>query len=174
MKILYVDENKQFTQSPELVTDGTSNVTLDPDSKGPVLSQYMDFSRRILGIYNTTDLVPSKTNFSICCNLSQFLHFFFFPVQLLSFVWNLWPHGLQHSRPPCPSPALGVYSNSCLLSWWCHPTISSSVVLSPPTFKLSQHQDLFKWVSSLHQVARVLEFQLHHQSFQWIFRTDFL
>ena len=44
----------------------------------------------------------------------------------------------------------------------------------PPTFNLSQHQGLFKWVSSSHQVAKVLEFQLHHQSFQWIFRTDFL
>ena len=39
----------------------------------------------------------------------------------------LWPHGLQHTRPPCPNP--GVYSNSCPLSLWCHPTISSSVVL---------------------------------------------
>ena len=38
------------------------------------------------------------------------------------------PHGLQHSRPPCPSPTPGVYSNSCPLSCWCHPTISSSVV----------------------------------------------
>ena len=37
-------------------------------------------------------------------------------------------HGLQHTRPPCPSPTPGVYSNSCSLSWWCHPTISSSVV----------------------------------------------
>ena len=39
---------------------------------------------------------------------------------------------------------------------------------------LSQHQSLFQWVSSLHQVAKALEFQLHHQSFQWIFRTDLL
>ena len=45
---------------------------------------------------------------------------------------------------------------------------------SPPAFNFSQHQGLFKWVSSLHQVAKVLEFQLQHQSFQWIFRTDFL
>ena len=47
---------------------------------------------------------------------------------------------------------------------------------SPPALNLSQHQEmshLFKWVSSLHQVAKVLEFQLQHQSFQWIFRTDF-
>ena len=45
---------------------------------------------------------------------------------------------------------------------------------SPSAFSLSQHQGLFKWVSSLHQVAKVLEFQLQHQSFQWIFRTDYL
>ena len=45
---------------------------------------------------------------------------------------------------------------------------------SPPIFNLSQHQGLFKWVSSSHQVAQVLQFQLQHQSFQWIFRTDFL
>ena len=40
---------------------------------------------------------------------------------------SLRPHGLQHTRPPCPSPAPGVYSDSCPLSRWCHPTISSSV-----------------------------------------------
>ena len=41
---------------------------------------------------------------------------------------SLWPHGLQHARPPCPSRTPGVYPNSCPLSRWCHPTISSSVV----------------------------------------------
>ena len=41
---------------------------------------------------------------------------------------SLWPHGLQHTRLPCPSPTLGAYSNSCPSSWWCHPTISSSVI----------------------------------------------
>ena len=50
-----------------------------------------------------------------------------------------------------------------------HPLSSPSL----PAFNLSQHQGLFQWASSLHQVARVLEFQLQHQSFQWIFRTDF-
>ena len=43
---------------------------------------------------------------------------------------SLQPHGLQNARPPCPSLTPGVYSNSCPLSWWCHPTISSSVVSS--------------------------------------------
>ena len=50
-----------------------------------------------------------------------------------------------------------------------HPLSSPSLI-----FNLSQHQGLFKWVSSLHQVAKILEFQLQHQSLQWIFRTDFL
>ena len=45
---------------------------------------------------------------------------------------------------------------------------------SPPAFNISQHQGLFEWLSSLHQMAKVLEFQLQHQSFQWTFRTDFL
>ena len=55
---------------------------------------------------------------------------------------TLRPHGLQHARLPCPSPTPGVYSNSCPSSRWCHPTISPSVLSSPPAFNLSQHQDL--------------------------------
>ena len=82
---------------------------------------------------------------------------------------SLRPHESQHARPPCPSPTLGVHSNSCPLSQWCHPAISSSVV----PFS-SQHQGLFKWVNSSHEVAKVLEFQLQHQSFQRTPRTDLL
>ena len=41
---------------------------------------------------------------------------------------SLWPHELQHARPPCPSPTRGVHPNPCPLSWWCHPTISSSII----------------------------------------------
>ena len=78
---------------------------------------------------------------------------------------SLRPHGLQHTRPPCPSPTPGAYSNSCPLSRWCHPTISPSVIPSPPAFNLSQHQGLFKWVITVHQVAEMLEFQLQHLSF---------
>ena len=51
-----------------------------------------------------------------------------------------------------------------------HPLLSPS----PPALNLSQHQGLFKWVSSSHQGTKVLEFQLQHESFQCIFRTDFL
>ena len=84
---------------------------------------------------------------------------------------TLRPHGLQHTSLPCPSPTPGAYSNSCPLSQWClkpsHPLLSPS----PPTFNLSHHQGLFQWVSSSHQVAKVLAFQLQYQCFQWIFRT---
>ena len=51
---------------------------------------------------------------------------------------------------------------------------SSDLIWSPTAFNLSQHQGLFKWVSSSHQLAKVLEFQLQHQSFQWTSRTDLL
>ena len=51
-----------------------------------------------------------------------------------------------------------------------HPLLSSS----PPASNLAQHQGLFHWVSSTHEVAKVLEFQLQHQPFKWIFRTDLL
>ena len=50
---------------------------------------------------------------------------------------SLWPHGMQHARPPCPSPTPGIHPKSCPLSWWCHPTVSSSVVpfsSSPQSF----------------------------------------
>ena len=68
---------------------------------------------------------------------------------------------------------MGVCLNSCPLGQWCRPAISSSVIASLPAFNLSQHQGLFQWVSSSHQVAKVLEFQLQHQSFRWMCRTDF-
>ena len=54
---------------------------------------------------------------------------------------SLRPHGLQHTRPPCPSPTPRVYSDLCPLSWWCHPNISSSVTLfssCPQSFPASR------------------------------------
>ena len=60
---------------------------------------------------------------------------------------------------------------------WVNPDTQPSYPLlppSPPAFKLSQHQGLFQWAGSSHQVAKVFELQLWHQSFQWIFRVDFL
>ena len=62
---------------------------------------------------------------------------------------SLWPHGFQNSKFPCPSPSLKAYSNSCPLSWWCHPTISSSVVPSsshPQSFPNSGFFFLMSWL----------------------------
>ena len=87
---------------------------------------------------------------------------------------SLLPHGLQHTRFPGPSPSPRACSNSCPLSWWCHPTISSSVApfsSCPQSFPASGS---FPGVSSSHQVAKVLKLQLQHQSFRWIFRVAFL
>ena len=55
------------------------------------------------------------------------------PINSVQFSWSvvsdsLWLHELQHARPPCPSPNSGVHTNSCPSSWWCHPTILSSVI----------------------------------------------
>ena len=74
--------------------------------------------------------------------------------------YSLRPQGLQHARPPCPSPTPSPCSNSCPLSWWWHPIISSFAVPFSSFPQSSQHRGLFKWVSSSHQVAKVLEFQL--------------
>ena len=80
----------------------------------------------------------------------------------------------------CSTPGLLVLHYLPALSQthvhWVGDDIQSSQTLlspSPPISNLTQHQGLFQWVSSLHQVAKVLEFQMQHQSFQWKFRTDF-
>ena len=87
---------------------------------------------------------------------------------------TLRPHESQHARSPCPSPTPRVYPNSCPLSQWCHPAISSSVVpfsYCPQSLPASESflmTQLFTWG------GQVLEFQLQHQSFQRTPRTDFL
>ena len=88
---------------------------------------------------------------------------------------SLRPHESQHARPPHPSPTPGVYSNSCPSTQTdaiqpFHPLSSPS----PPAPNPSQHQGLFQWVNSSHEVAKVLEFQPQHQSFQWTPRTGLL
>ena len=88
------------------------------------------------------------------------------------------PLRLQYAKSLCPSPTPGVYSTSCpSVSNGVSDAIQPSHPLSSPSplaFNLSQHQGLSQWVSSSHQVAKGLEFQFKHQSFQWIFGTDFL
>ena len=94
-------------------------------------------------------------------------------VQPLSHVRSQ-PHGLQYARPPRPSPTPGVYSNSCPLSWWYHPTMSSSVILFSSclqSFPASGSFPMSQFFASGGQSIRILA---QHQSFQWIFRTNFL
>ena len=87
---------------------------------------------------------------------------------------SLWPYGLYYTRLPylhhLPELAQTHVHRVGDAIQPSHPLSSPSL----PAFNFSQHQGLFYWVSSLHQVAKVLELQLQHQSFQWIFRTDFL
>ena len=91
-------------------------------------------------------------------------------------LWNLMD-GSTPGLPPHPSPTTGVYSNSCPSSRSCHATISSSIVTFSSclqSFPASVSFPLSLFSLFGHQVAKVLEFQLQHQSFRWIFRTDFL
>ena len=77
----------------------------------------------------------------------------------------LWPHGLHHARPPCPSPTPITYSTLYPLSWWCHPTISSSVVPISSCFPSFPASRTFPLVTSSNLETKVLEFQLQHQFF---------
>ena len=108
----------------------------------------------------------------------QFLAYYAFLPSLILTLWSvqfsrsvvsdsLWPRGLQHARLPCLSPTCRTCSNSC-------PSVGDAIQPSHPlsslflpAFNISQHWGLFQWVTSSHQVAKVWEFQLQHQSFQW-------
>ena len=88
---------------------------------------------------------------------------------------SLWPHGMQHTRLPCPSPTLGAFSNSCPSSWWCHLAISSSVIpfsSCPQSFPASESflmSQLFPSVGQSVRVsasASVLPMSIQDQSFR--------
>ena len=85
-------------------------------------------------------------------------------------------HPMNHSTPGLPVHHQLLESTQTHVHWVSdaiqpsHPLSSPS----PAALNLSQHQSLFQWISSSHLVAKVLESQLQHQSFKWIFRTDFL
>ena len=87
---------------------------------------------------------------------------------------SLWPHGLQHTRLPSPSPAPRTCSNSCPSSQWCHPNhliLCHSLLLMPsilPSIRVFSNESVLhiKWPS--------IGASALHQSFQWIFKIDFL
>ena len=91
----------------------------------------------------------------------------FSSVQSLSHVWLFATHESQHTRPPCPTPTTGVHTQTHVHRVSAaiqpsHPLLTPS----PPAPNPSQHQSLFQWVNSSHEVAKVLEFQLQQHSFQ--------
>ena len=94
----------------------------------------------------------------IICIIVQFSH---------SVMSNsLWPHGLQHARPPCASPTSGVDSNSCQLCWWCHPTIWSSVIpfSCPQSFSASGSFQMSQLFTSGGQIIGSLSFSISPSS----------
>ena len=78
---------------------------------------------------------------------------------------SLWPHGLQHARLPCPSPTPGACSDSCPLSQWCYPTISSSIVPFSSCLQSFSWLEYFAMSQFFTSVAKVLEFQVQISPF---------
>ena len=114
-------------------------------------------------------LRPHSALYSACAAPLLFLF-----LLLSDSVMSLWRHGLQHTRPPCPSPlpeSAQTHVHRVVDAIQpSHPLLSPS----PPALNLSQHQGFFQMSQFFTSGGQVLEFQLQHQSFQWIFRTDFL
>ena len=92
---------------------------------------------------------------------------------------SMWPHGLQHARPPCPSPTTRAYSNSCLSGQWCQPTIWSSIIPFSSCLQSFPKSGPFKWVISLNQMPKDWNFSYSISSsseYSWLisFRIDWL
>ena len=123
-------------------------------------------------------LLISLSNLNVSLAKQNIIGYRFFPTVQFSSVQSLsrvslfatpWMPGLpvHHQLPESTKTHVHWVSDAIQPS---HPLLTPS----PPALNLSQHQGLFQWVSSLHQMAKVLEFQLQHQFFQWTPRTDFL
>ena len=109
----------------------------------------------------STRSIPMTSVFPRCCCFS-----------VAQLCLTLRPHGLQHARLPCSSRSLlKIYAHQVGDAIQVSHPLSSP---SPPAFNFSQHRGLFQWVSCSHQVAKALELQFQHQSFQCLFRTDIL
>ena len=87
---------------------------------------------------------------------------------------SLWPHGLQHARLPCLSPTPGAYSNLCLSSWWCHPTISSSIIPFSSCLHSFPALGSFPMSQFFSSGSQSIGVSASALSFQQIFKTDFL
>ena len=87
---------------------------------------------------------------------------------------SLRPHGLQHARPPCPSPTPEVYSNSCSLSWWCHPTTSFSAVPFSSRLQSFPASGSFLVSQFFTSHGQSIGVSASTSILPWIFRTDWL
>ena len=128
---------------------------------------------------NQTSDSPVITTWSGPARITSHPASTFHPISSVQFsqsvVSNSWqPHGPQHTRLPYPSPTPGAFSNSCPSSQWCHPTISSSVIPFSSHLQSFPASGSFPMNQFFTSGGQILELQLQHQSFQWIFRTDFL
>ena len=107
-------------------------------------------------------ILPNHPTLALSRNTSVFISVQSFSHSFMSD--SLWSHGLQHARPPCPSPTLRVHSDSRPLSQWCHPAISSSVVpfsscpQSLPESESFPMSQLFTWVSQSPAVSALASF----------------
>ena len=143
---------------------------------------------KLLGLINKLDTILKSRDITLPSNV-HIVKVMFFPVDMCSYdSWTIKKAAVQSLSPvllfatPWTTARQAslffissrVCSDSCP---WVDDATQPSHLLSPsspPVFNLSQHQGPFQWVRCLHQVPKVLELQLQHQSFQWIFRTDFL
>ena len=107
-----------------------------PDAASPTSSGWKFVEKKKLpSTWNTLSSWTLDNNGHCCCGYSVVSD-------------SLWPHGLQHATLPCPSPTPGACSNSCPSSWWCHPTISSSIIPFS-SIALTRHTFVDKVISLL-------------------------
>ena len=135
---------------------------------------FFHFLHLILAKSRTFPLFPLFPLSSTKSN-SHHPHHLIIPLLLFSHLLmsdSLQPHGLQHASPPCPWPSSGVCPSSYSLHQWCRPATSSSDIL----FSFCPQSFLVSWIFPVSHLFvsddQILELQLQHQSFQWIFRVD--
>ena len=154
------------------VSDAIKSPLLSPSPPALNLSQHQDLFQWVGSSHQVAKYGSFSLNISSSNEYSGLISFRmdwydFLAVQ--GTLKSLLQHSLKASVLQCWAFFIVQFSHP----YWNQPSHPLSSP-SPPAPSPSQHQSLFQWVSSSHQVARVLEFQLQHQSFQWIFRTDFL
>ena len=148
------------------------------------LFMFLSFINQVLGtfcqnycLHTLFQLFPTLTRSKILYAERYLVFYSTSPsVQFSSSVMShpLWPHESQHTMPPCPSLTPGVYSNSCPLSWWCHPTISSSVL--PFSFHLQSFpaSGSFQMSQLFTSGGQSIGASASVSVLLWIFRTDIL